>query len=226
MLAVCVARDRDRVPDDVTGEPETDRIPGAASATLVTVPAPDGVFHVPSPHQKWVPSARVPLLSRATGRLPVTPPLEVDAKLIGGTSPDAMMFHAGVPELTCVRNLFVAVALTARACTALVPLPYSTPFGVKVTAPIPPRETASEPVQPAVIDAEASNAIVGLPPSVSVTFVSFPDVRAFPLGPAAVAHVPSPRQKWLASALMPLLRLATGRLVTPLSVVAPVQIPI
>jgi hypothetical protein len=44
--------------------------------------------------------------------------------------------------------------------------------------------------------------------------------------PAGVAQVPSPRQNVDDDAPVPLLRLATGRLLTPLRVVDPVHMPI
>ncbi len=45
---------------------------GLVVATEVTVPAPAGVAHVPSPRQKVDPEALVPLFRCATPRLPVT----------------------------------------------------------------------------------------------------------------------------------------------------------
>ncbi len=47
-----------------------------------------------------------------------------------------------------------------------------------VPVPVPPRDTASVPVQPSVNEVAASNAVVGDPPSVSVTFVSSVLLRA------------------------------------------------
>src|SRR5882757_1847372 len=78
--------------------------------------------------------------------------------------------------------------------------------------PVPPRATASVPVHPSVKDVEASNAIVGDPPSAKVTFVSSVLVSAEPAGAATAAHVPSPRQNVEDDAEVPLLRLVTGKL--------------
>ena len=47
--------------------------------------------------------------------------------------------------------------------------------------PVPPRETASWPDQPAVMDVAARSAVDGLPPSVRVTLVSSALVRAAPV---------------------------------------------
>jgi hypothetical protein len=62
------------VPAPVTGEPVTPKTlaPGTDSATLVTVPAPAGVAHVPSPRQNVEDEADVPLFKFVTGRFPVT----------------------------------------------------------------------------------------------------------------------------------------------------------
>ena len=54
VAADCVARLPVSVPDVVTGEPETLKIPGRESATLVTVPVPGGVAQVQSPRRKLV----------------------------------------------------------------------------------------------------------------------------------------------------------------------------
>src|SRR6476661_895396 len=59
---------------------------------------------------------------------------------------------------------------------------------------VPPRATARVPVQPAAMDAALTRAVVGLPPSVSVTFVSSVLVRAarapLPVPPRATERVP------------------------------------
>lgn len=62
------------MPAEVIGEPDTLKKAGTVIATEVTVPipAPDGVFHVPSPHQKVTELAPVPLLRFVTGRFPDT----------------------------------------------------------------------------------------------------------------------------------------------------------
>lgn len=62
------------VPVDVMGEPVMQSGVTAVADTLLTVPppVPGGVAHVPSPRQKLVEDAPVPLLRFAGGRLPVT----------------------------------------------------------------------------------------------------------------------------------------------------------
>jgi hypothetical protein len=57
------------VPEPVMGPP----VSPVPVATEVTVPAPAGVVHVPSPRQKVLALAPVPLLRLVTGRFPVTP---------------------------------------------------------------------------------------------------------------------------------------------------------
>jgi hypothetical protein len=67
------------VPLVVIGLPVILKMLGTVAATLVTVPVavPDGVLQTPSPRQKVVALADVPLLRFVTGKLPVT----FDAKL-------------------------------------------------------------------------------------------------------------------------------------------------
>lgn len=96
---------------------ESDRLPeGAVTALHATDPA-EGVAHVPSPLQKVVELADVPLFKLPTGRLPVTPPLELDARLIAGTSPDTIPAQVGaaltVPVPVCARNCLAAVVFPA-----------------------------------------------------------------------------------------------------------------
>jgi hypothetical protein len=55
----------------VIGEPPIENPPGTVWATLVTVPLPAGVAHVPSPRQYVELDAPVPLFRFATGRFPV-----------------------------------------------------------------------------------------------------------------------------------------------------------
>ena len=62
-----------RVPLVIIGDPLTEiKPPVKDCATLVTVPAPAGVDHVPSPRQKVNADALVPELKFVTGKLPVT----------------------------------------------------------------------------------------------------------------------------------------------------------
>jgi len=62
-----------RVPLVIIGDPLTEiKPPVKDCATLVTVPAPAGVDHVPSPRQKVNADALVPEFKFVTGKLPVT----------------------------------------------------------------------------------------------------------------------------------------------------------
>lgn len=63
-----------KVPVFVMGEPDTENPAGTVCATLLTVPppVPGGVAHVPSPRQKVVDDAAVPLFRFVTGKLPWT----------------------------------------------------------------------------------------------------------------------------------------------------------
>jgi hypothetical protein len=137
---------------------------------------------------------------------------------IAGVAPGA-----GVAVDLGLTHLFVKVCVSVVPTTvpdgavtvvkADVPFPRTRP--VNVPAPLPPRDTASVPVHPTAMDDALTNAVVGLPPNVSVTFVSSVLVSA---APATVgdAHVASPRQNVELLALVPLLRFATGRFpVTP-----------
>jgi hypothetical protein len=72
------------VPELVTGEPPTVSHAGVVSPTLVTVPAPEGVAHVPSPRQYVDDEAPVPEFRFPTGKFPVTPPAPPTARLIAG----------------------------------------------------------------------------------------------------------------------------------------------
>ena len=60
------------VPAFVIGDPVTVKMVGMDKPTLVTVPPPAGVDHVPSPLQKVVALALVPLFKLVTGKFPVT----------------------------------------------------------------------------------------------------------------------------------------------------------
>lgn len=73
-----------RVPVLVIGEPETQRGETTVADTLLTVPppVPGGVAQVPSPRQKLVELAPVPLFRFAGGRLPVTQPEPAPSKRV------------------------------------------------------------------------------------------------------------------------------------------------
>jgi hypothetical protein len=59
------------VPAEVIGPP----VRPVPVFIVVTVPEPAGADHVPSPRQKVIELAPVPLLRLVTGRLPMTPVL-------------------------------------------------------------------------------------------------------------------------------------------------------
>ena len=68
---------------------------GEVVAMLVTVPEPAGVAQMPSPRQKVEAEARFPPLRLVTGKLPVTPPLALEARLIGGMSAETWVRNVG-----------------------------------------------------------------------------------------------------------------------------------
>jgi hypothetical protein len=116
------------VPVVVTGEPETAIKPPVNDCpTLVTVPVPLGVAQVPSPRQKVVADADVPLLSLATGKLPVTP--------VARGNPVALVkvTLVGVPRIGVIR-----VGLVERT---------TEPDPVAVVTPVPPLVTPSVPAR-------------------------------------------------------------------------------
>jgi hypothetical protein len=121
---------------------------------------------VPSPRQKVVADALVPLFKFVTGRFPVTP-------FARFTAPHAGLFDAPVFDKYCV-----AVVLLANEDKVLAALPNNKSPCATVANPVPPRVTESVPVHPIVIEAALTSAVAGLPPNVMVTFVSFDDVKA------------------------------------------------
>ena len=73
-----------------------------------------------------------------------------------------------------------SVTAVARLALDGVPSHVATPVP-RLEMPVPPRDAARVPVQPTVIDAARLRAVAGVPPSVSVTFVSSVLVRAAPV---------------------------------------------
>ena len=71
---------------------------GEVVAIELTEPVPPGTAHVPSPRQKVVFDADVPLFRLVIGRFPVTPPLAEDARLIGGMSLESRIRNVGAFE--------------------------------------------------------------------------------------------------------------------------------
>ena len=138
------------VPDVVTGVPTTDKKPGADNPTDVTVPEPPpppaGVAQLPSPRQKVVADAPVPLLRLVTGRLPVTPVVNgrlvalvntravgvprAGAVSVGLVSVNPVMVPAVAPSDTAVDPIVTdelvspALGIVVDAVTALAPLAY------------------------------------------------------------------------------------------------------
>lgn len=143
-----------------------------ADAGPDTSPPPAGVDQTPSPRQKVLALADVPLFRFVTGKLPVTP---VDnGKPVAFVSvPDE-----GVPKAP--PGATKSVPATA-AESAAVPLPLSTP--VKVVAPVPPLATTSVPASVTVPE------LVTGPPEV-VRPVVPPDTSTLVTVPApGVLHV-------------------------------------
>ncbi len=123
------------------------------------------------------------------------------------TASQLSVLIVGVAELVivvtrAVLRLFVKVWVSVvptivplgavTVVNADVPFPIRTP--VRVPAPDPPRATLRVPVQPKVNDVALITAPVGVPPSVSVTFVSFVFVMSpsvpTPVPPRLAASVP------------------------------------
>jgi hypothetical protein len=81
--------------------------------TVVTVPPPAGVAHVPSPRQKVVEEALVPLFRFVTGKLPVTPVVR------GSPVAFVSVTDVGVPRTGVVRVGDVSV-LFVRVCAVVL----------------------------------------------------------------------------------------------------------
>jgi hypothetical protein len=180
------------VPLVVTGLLVTVKILGALNPTLVTVPEPAGDAQVPSPRQNVLADALVPLLRLDTGKLPVTP--------VDNGKPVAFVSVTlvGVPKTGVV-----SVGLVDKT---------TLPVPVLVVTPVPPLATARVPAKVIVPDEVIGPPLVVKPvvPPATLTDVTVPALAA------GVAQVPSPRQKVVPDALVPLLRFVTGRLpVTP-----------
>jgi hypothetical protein len=189
------------VPLVVTGLLVTVKMLGALNPTLVTVPEPDGDAQVPSPRQNVLDDALVPPLRLATGKLPVTP--------VDNGKPVAFVSVTlvGVPKTGVV-----SVGLVDRT---------TLPVPVLVVTPVPPLATANVPVSVIVPDEVIGPPVVDKPvvPPATLTDVTVPALAA------GVAQVPSPLQNVVLDALVPLFRLATGRLpVTPVESGKPVAL--
>jgi len=184
--------DKASVPLVVTGLPVTVKMLGALNPTLVTVPEPAGDAQVPSPRQNVLADALVPLLRLDTGKLPVTP--------VDNGKPVAFVSVTlvGVPKTGVV-----SVGLVDKT---------TLPVPVLVVTPVPPLATARVPAKVIVPDEVIGPPLVVKPvvPPATLTDVTVPALAA------GVAQTPSPRQKVVPDALVPLLRFVTGRLpVTP-----------
>ena len=103
------------VPDNVM--PLTVPVP----PTDVTVPAPDGVAQLPSPRQKVVAVAPVPLPRLETGRLPVTPVVSGRPVALVRT-PLAGVPSAGVVSVGLVSVRPATVAAVAPSATLVDPI--------------------------------------------------------------------------------------------------------
>jgi len=164
-------------------------VSGALKVMLVTVPLPGGAAHVPSPRQKVEPEAAVPEFKLVTGKFPVTSVVSATAPKVGAP-----------PALPC--STVVVVPRLATVLIACNPLPIRMRLAVSAEAEVVQVAQAMVPV--VVIGPPVRGAVVP-------TELTEPE-------PPGIAHVPSPRQKVVAPAEVPELRLVTGRLpVTPVA---------
>ena len=127
-----------------TTEPDPLAVTSPVSAVIPVVST--GVAQVPSPRQKVVPLADVPEFKLLIGRLPVTPPLEDDARLAAGTSADTMARNVGVDALPVV----------GPAQTVFADWVASVPVSV-------PEEVTGEPETVMIEDGSASPTLVTVP---------------------------------------------------------------
>lgn len=132
---------------DVATE-EVSQLGRAATLKFVTVPCPAGVAQVPSPRQKVVAEAPVPLFKFATGRFPLTPV----AKLIVG-----MRLDANTPLLISDASMLLFVNVWVSEVPTIVPAGAATAvvtFGaVRTTTPFDPGSVKPlpEPVETSIV---------------------------------------------------------------------------
>jgi hypothetical protein len=141
-----------KVPVVVIGEPLTDiKPPVNVWPTEVTVPAPTGVAHVPSPRQKVNAEAEVPLLRLVTGRFPVTwvakltldnVPPSVKLPLVVTVPVRVMPFIVPVPP-TEVTVPVLEVLLLNVFQSVLVKYPFTevVAAGIDIAGVLPPEDT-------------------------------------------------------------------------------------
>jgi hypothetical protein len=180
--------------------------------TLVTVPTPAGVAHVPSPLQNVVPLAPEPELRFDTDKFPVTP--------VDNGSPVALVKVAlvGVPSMGVTKVGEVLYTNTPVPVSLLI-TPANCALVVLANCD---KGLATFPSNASNV-AEISN--TGVVPPVDVTLLVVPLTEVTVPPPAGVAHVPSPRQKVELLALVPLLRFVTGKFpVTPVVNGSPVAL--
>ena len=152
-------------------------------APAVTLPDPAGVAQVPSPRQNVVEDADVPEFRLVTGRFPVTSAERLTA------------LNDGRPAaLPC--NTVVVVPREASVCDPCEPEPTTTALAVNEADEVTQVAQAMVPV------------VVMVPPVMGLVVAMLVTVPV----PGGAAHVPSPRQKVEAEALVPLFRFVTGRL--------------
>ena len=124
---------------------------GEVVVMRLTVPLPLGTAHVPSPRQYVVFDADVPELRLVTGKFPVTPPLALEARLIGGMSAETCTRNVGVaapPEAGPIRAVLAVCEVTAKFKTGVevgvetlnVANGESVPVALKLVIPPPPPE--------------------------------------------------------------------------------------
>jgi len=160
---------------------------GELNVMLVTVPLPGGAAHVPSPRQNVVALALVPEFKLVTGKFPVTSVESATAPNVGAP-----------PALPC--STVVVVPSDATTLIACKPFPIRRRFAVSAEADVVHVGQAIVPV-----------VVIGPPVRGEVVPTELTEPT-----PPGTFHVPSPAQKVVGPALVPELRLVTGRFpVTP-----------
>jgi len=152
-------------------------VSGPLNVMLVTVPLPGGAAHVPSPRQNVVALALVPEFKLVTGKLPVTSVESATAPNVGAP-----------PALPC--STVVVVPSDATTLIACKPLPSRILLAVSAAADV---VHVGQEIVPVVV--------IGPPVRGEVVPTELTEPT-----PPGTAHVPSPRQKVVAPALVPELR--------------------
>jgi hypothetical protein len=212
------------VPLPVIGPPEVVRpVVPPDTSTDVTVPVP-AAAHVPSPRQNVDALALVPLFRLVTGRFPVTPvvkgsPVALVKVPLEGV-PSTPPFTTNAPADPTAMPRAVTTPVPVVVVTGAPPAPPPSTIALATRAVEDAQVEVLEkygmpPEAPATVRASVPLAVIGEPETVIRPPVN--DCATEVTVPVpATAHVPSPRQKVDALALVPLFKLVTGKLpVTP-----------